>query len=101
MAKTTDTYLAQFWRLEAQDEGASRSIPGEGSLPGLQTATFTPSPVSSCGRQQVSSLVSSHGGTNPIMTSSKPNRPKGLVSTISLQVGPQQMDLGGTHTFSP
>ena len=60
-----------------------------------------PSPVSSCGRQRVSSLVSSHGGTNPIMTSSKPNRPKGLVSTISLQVGPQQLDLGGTQTFSP
>ena len=41
VAEKTDTYLARFWRLEDQDQGASRSSPREGSLPGLQTATFT------------------------------------------------------------
>ena len=41
VAEKTDTYLAPFWRLEAQDQGAGRSSPREGSLPGLQTTTFT------------------------------------------------------------
>ena len=64
-----ETYFPQLWRLEAQDQGASRSSPREGSLPGLNLAIFLLSRVAEnmITHMHKVSGVSSHRGTNPVI----------------------------------
>ena len=102
--------FSQFWKLEVQDQGASRLVCSEASLLSLQAATFLLCPHAACPLSTAALLSLPLKNTNPIGLVPAPSRPnltlitsfKALYpNTVTQRLRLQHMNLGGGHDLIP